>query len=194
MHEVGWLDKQPQMKPQDARNPNGFDYQRNIEVLREPRLVLPGGGELEVSVDYPPTECGHMTTVYVPELGALFTSDLCYHGVHAWAGTGVLREHIANGVGVLGQLKARYTREGLKVYPGHGDSSDASLFDMMRIYLNDFVAAVDGEPTNAKVTDRMRRMYPGYAQEEFLLAQSVAFHGPDANPRRQPRREKSLFK
>jgi hypothetical protein len=51
----------------------------------------------------------------------------------------------------------------------------------------------DGEPTNAKVTDRMRRMYPSYAQEEFLLAQSVAFHGPDSNPRRHPRREKSLF-
>jgi hypothetical protein len=26
----------------------------------------------------------------------------------------------------------------------------------------------------------MKRLYPGFEQEGFLLAQSVAFHGPDA--------------
>jgi hypothetical protein len=72
----------------------------------------------------------------------------------------------------------------VKVFPGHGMASDRTLFDSMRAYLNDFIAAVDGEPTNAAAIERMRRLYPGYAQEEFLLLQSVTFHGPDG---RQPR-------
>jgi glyoxylase-like metal-dependent hydrolase (beta-lactamase superfamily II) len=120
-----------------------------------------------------------MTTVFVPELDSLLTSDLCYRGVHAWAGPGVQREHIANWIAVLGELKARYAYPGVKVFPGHGPASDASLFDSMRAYLNDFTSAVDTEPTNARAIERMKRLYPGYAQEEFLLLHSVAFHGPD---------------
>jgi glyoxylase-like metal-dependent hydrolase (beta-lactamase superfamily II) len=179
MEGIGWLDKQPQMKLLSSGNPQGFDYERHIEVLTDSRLDLPGGGELQIRSDYPPTECGHMTTVWVPELRALITSDLCYHGVHAWAGPGVLREHIANWIRVLGDLEARYTEPDLRVYPGHGRVSDRSLFATMRTYLNDFLAAVDGESSNTLAIERMKRLYPGYAQEEFLLTQSVGFHGPD---------------
>jgi glyoxylase-like metal-dependent hydrolase (beta-lactamase superfamily II) len=68
-----------------------------------------------------------MTTVFVNELNALFTSDLCYRGVHAWAGQGVLREHIANWIRVLGELKARYSDTAIKVYPGHGELSSLPL-------------------------------------------------------------------
>jgi glyoxylase-like metal-dependent hydrolase (beta-lactamase superfamily II) len=179
MENVGWLDGQPQMKPRTAAHPEGFDYESQIEVLTAPRFELIGGGELEIRSDYPATECGHMTTVFVPELPCLITSDLCYHGVHAWAGPGVLREHITNWITVLGELKTRYSIPGLMVCPGHGETSNASLFDSMRTYLNDFISAVDSEPTNAEVSERMKSLYPGYAQEEFLLAHSVAFHGPD---------------
>jgi hypothetical protein len=80
-----------------------------------------------IRADYLPTECGHMTTVFVNELNALFTSDLCYRGVHAWAGQGVLREHIANWIRVLGELKARYSDTAIKVYPGHGELSSLPL-------------------------------------------------------------------
>lgn len=102
-----------------------------------------------------------------------------YHGVHAWAGQGVLREHIANWVTVLGDLKAKYSGPDLHVYPGHGALSDPTLFDRMRVYLDDFVSAVSGEPTNAAALACMKRLYPGFEQEDFLLAQSVAFHGAD---------------
>jgi len=180
MDDVGWLDKQPQMKPKSEKAPDGFDYEAQIEVLRGDRLALEGGGVLEIRSDYPATECGHLSTVFVPEERALLTSDLVYHGVHAWAGQGVLREHLANWVQVLGELKARYADSDVRVYPGHGAPSDPALFDRMRLYLDDFVSAVSSEPTNAAAMDRMKRLYPGFEQEGFLLAQSIAFHGPDS--------------
>jgi glyoxylase-like metal-dependent hydrolase (beta-lactamase superfamily II) len=180
MDSVGWLDQQPQMKPRSLVNPEGFDYQGAIEVMSGTVLALDGGGEIEIRADYPPTECGHMTTLFVPELKALLTSDLCYRGVHAWAGQGVLRQHIANWVGVLDELKARYADPAIKVYPGHGEPGDPELFDRMRAYLDDFISAVESESTNAGAMERMKRLYPGHAQADFLLAHSIAFHGPDA--------------
>jgi glyoxylase-like metal-dependent hydrolase (beta-lactamase superfamily II) len=181
MDGVGWLDKQPQMKPRSDAAPEGFDYGGQIEVLGDDRLVLEGGGVLEVRADYPATESDHMSTVFVPGEKALLTSDLVYHGVHAWAGQGVLREHIANWVTVLGDLKARYSSPDVRVFPGHGAPSDPTLFDRMRVYLDDFVSAVTSEPTNAAALERMKRLYPGYEQEGFLLAQSIAFHGADGH-------------
>lgn len=180
MHSVGWLDQQPQMKPKSAATPEGFDYPGQIEVLESSRLALQGGGDLEIRSDYPATESGHIATIFVPDQKTLLTSDLTYHGVHAWAGQGVLREHLANWVRVLGDLKATYADPDVVVLPGHGAPSDATLFDRMRIYLDDFMGAVDGERTDADALARMKRLYPGFEQEGFLLAQSVAFHGPDA--------------
>jgi glyoxylase-like metal-dependent hydrolase (beta-lactamase superfamily II) len=178
-NSVGWLDKQPQMKPKSDVAPEGFDYGSQIEVLDDDRLVLEGGGVLEIRSDYPATESAHMSTVFVPDEKALLTSDLTYHGVHAWAGQGVLREHLANWVRVLGDLKAKYPGADVRVFPGHGAPSDPTLFDRMRVYLDDFVSAVSAEPTNASALARMKSLYPGYEQEGFLLAQSVAFHGAD---------------
>jgi len=179
MESVGWLDQQPQMKPKSAATPDGFDYARQIEVLAGDRLPVPGGGDLEIRSDYPATESGHMATIFVPDQKTLLTSDLTYHGVHAWAGQGVLREHIANWVRVLGDLKAKYSDPDVVVLPGHGAPSDPTLFDRMRVYLDDFISAVDGERTDADALARMKRLYPGFEQEGFLLAHSVAFHGPD---------------
>jgi glyoxylase-like metal-dependent hydrolase (beta-lactamase superfamily II) len=121
-----------------------------------------------------------MATIFVPDQKTLLTSDLTYHGVHAWAGQGVLREHIANWVRVLGDLKAKYAAPDTVILPGHGAPSDPTLFDRMRVYLDDFISAVDGERTDADALARMKRLYPGFEQEGFLLPQSVAFHGPNA--------------
>jgi glyoxylase-like metal-dependent hydrolase (beta-lactamase superfamily II) len=183
MHSVGWLEQQPQMKPKSAAAPEGFDYAGQIEVLGSDRLSLQGGGDLEIRSDYPATESGHMTTIFVPDQKTLLTSDLTYHGVHAWAGQGVLREHVANWVRVLGDLKAKYSDSEVVVLPGHGPPSDPTLFDRMRVYLDDFISAVDGERTDADALARMKRLYPGFEQEGFLLAQSVAFQGPNARAR-----------
>jgi glyoxylase-like metal-dependent hydrolase (beta-lactamase superfamily II) len=183
MESVGWLEKQPQMKPRSSANPEGFDYERTIEVVEGSRLEIEGGSVLEIQTNYPATESAHMTTIFAPELNALFASDLCYRDVHAWAGQGVLREHIGNWIRVLGDLKAR-TKPGLKVYPGHGPVSDAAIFDQMRVYLDDLTSAVDSEETDLAAIERMKRLYPAHAQADFLLAHSVAFHGPDARKNR----------
>ena len=53
----------------------------------------------------------------------------------------------------------------------------------MRIYLNDFASAVDGEPSNKKATGRMKRLYPDCAQADFPLLHNVAFYGPDTRYR-----------
>ena len=121
-----------------------------------------------------------MSTLSAPDSRTVLTGDLTYHGVHAWAGQGVERQHIANWVRILGDLKVRYPDPSTVVLPGHGDPAHPRLFDSMRVYLDDFVSAVDGETTDAAATDRMKRLYPGFEQEGFLLAQSIAFHGPDA--------------
>ena len=179
MDSVGWIEQQPQMKPRSVEAPEGFDYDAQIEVLVEEPLGLEGGGVLEIRADYPATECSHLSTVFVPDENARLTSDLTYHGVHAWAGQGVLREHLASWIQLLAELKARYASPGVRVFPGHGAPCDPTLFDRMRAYLEDFMTAVDVERTDADAAARMKRLYPGFAQEDFLLAQSVAFHGPD---------------
>ncbi len=179
MNGVGWLEGQPQMKPKSAESTDGFDYERELEVLASPTLELQGGGTLQIRADYPATECAHLTTLFCPEAKALFVSDLCYHKVHAWAGQGVLREHIASWVRVLGDLKAEYFGAEVTVYPGHGKPGGVELFDTVRAYLDDFTSAVDAARTNAELTERMIKLHSGHAQADFLLAYSVAFHGPD---------------
>jgi glyoxylase-like metal-dependent hydrolase (beta-lactamase superfamily II) len=44
------------LRPRSAENPNGFDYEHTIHVLPDNRLTLDGGGTLELTSDYPPTE------------------------------------------------------------------------------------------------------------------------------------------
>jgi hypothetical protein len=66
------------------------------------------------------------------------------------------------------------------LYPGHGKPGGVELFDVMRTYLDDFTAAIDAARRDADATLRITKLYPGHAQADFLLAHSVAFHGPDA--------------
>lgn len=179
MESVGWLEQQPQMKPRSARCPDGFDYEGVIEVMAGDRVSLGLGAELVVRVDYPPTECAHMTTIECSAASAVFVSDLCYRGVHAWAGTGVLREHISNWMDVLSSLETRYGGRGWTVYPGHGAPSDESIFSDMDTYLRDFLRTVDEAASDAEAVARMKQLYPEHRQADFLLAHSVAFHGPD---------------
>jgi glyoxylase-like metal-dependent hydrolase (beta-lactamase superfamily II) len=113
-------------------------------------------------------------------LNLLFVSDFCYHGVHAWAGQGVEKEHIRNWIQVLGDLKAEYFGTGATVYPGHGEPGGVELFDTMRTYLEDFLSAIQSGRTNREILERMRKIYPTHAEVDFLLHHSVLYHGPDS--------------
>jgi glyoxylase-like metal-dependent hydrolase (beta-lactamase superfamily II) len=179
MESVGWLDQIPRMKPKSAANPGGFDYGAAIDVLDGPVLELPGGGRLEIRSDYPAIEAAHMTTIHLPQANALFTSDIIYNGVHAWAGAGVTREGIANWQRVIADLKARFAHTGVTLYPGHGAPGGVELLDVIRSYLSDFLAAADAAQSNAGMTERLTALYPALEQADFLLAYSVQNHGPD---------------
>ena len=179
MDSVGWLEGQPQMKVRSEKNKDGFDYQSTIKVLDAPRLKLSGGTELIVRSDFPAAECGHLSTVHCRELGALFASDFCYQGVHAWAGQGVELEHIRNWLQILGDLKAELKDTDVTIYPGHGEAGGLGRLDEMRLYLLDFLAAVRGEHSNVAIKDRLKRLYPAHLQADFLLHHSVEYHGPD---------------
>jgi len=179
MESVGWLEQIPRMKPKSASVPDGFDYTATIEVLGHSALELPGGGRLEIRSDYPAIEAAHMTTVYLPQANALFTADIVYNGVHAWAGAGVTRENIANWQQVIADLKVRFARTGVTLYPGHGAAGGIELLDVIRSYLSDFLAAADAAKSNAEMTRRLASLYPAHEQADFLLAYSVQLHGPD---------------
>lgn len=183
MDSVGWLDAIPRMKVRSPANPDGFDYDGAIEILPTSVLDLPGGGRLLVDADYPATEAAHMTTLYAPEAGAFFASDLVYNGVHAWLGEGVERAHAENWIAILTRLAARFAGRSVTIHPGHGASGGVELVEGIRAYLEDFLAAADAAQSDADMIATLTATYPDHAQADFLLHYSVINHGPSRRQR-----------
>jgi glyoxylase-like metal-dependent hydrolase (beta-lactamase superfamily II) len=161
----GWMEKEPGMKP------DAFDY-ASIEVLPSDELRLPGGAVLQVKSDYAATEAAHETTLYSEELGALFTGDLAYEGVHLWLGVGVTPEAAREWQRTLSALEAAYPPS-TKVYPGHGPVTDRGVFARDRQYIDDLLAAAKA-PSDEVAIAEMVAKYPDWKNREFLLAMSVA--------------------
>jgi glyoxylase-like metal-dependent hydrolase (beta-lactamase superfamily II) len=176
MESVGWLDKEPALKPKTDQNPSGFDYDNNIEVLKSKNLTLDGGGTLQLETNYKPAECEHLTTAYSKDLNALFTSDFCYNGVHLWLGTGVDDAHIANWKSDLKLLKAKYQPLKPVIYPGHGAAGDITLFDKVSKYIDDFVATTKKAKSKEDAMTKMKTLYSKHQQADFLLQYSVDYH------------------
>ncbi len=176
MESVGWLDAEPNLKPKSAENPSGFDYDQHINVLNANTITLQGGGTLEIKSDYHSAEAEHLTTVYSQDLNALFTSDFCYNGVHLWLGQGVDTQHIQNWKAELQNFKQKYADTGVTIYPGHGDSSDTKLFDVVLSYISDFEATIQHAETKEVAMAKMQALYPDWEQSDFLLLYSVDYH------------------
>jgi len=166
----------PALRPRSLENPTGFDYERTIQVLPGSSLTLDGGGTLELTSNYPPTEAKHMTTVYSKELNALFVSDLGYNHVHAWMGDDISRRRIATWRAQLVQLKANYLPLNPKVYPGHGDPTDMSLFDRMIRYIDAFLRVTSRAGSREEAMQEMESLYPGYREADFFLKYSIENH------------------
>jgi glyoxylase-like metal-dependent hydrolase (beta-lactamase superfamily II) len=169
----------PALKPKTATNPAGFDYEHDIEVLPSPSLTLDGGGTLELTTDYPPTEAPHMTTVYSKDLNALFLADFGYDKVHLWMGDDITLARVAAWRAELLKIKATYAQRNPKIYPGHGDPTDMSLFDNMVRYIDDYVRIVAHAESREAARRQMQSLYPDYAQADFFLKYSVANHVKD---------------
>jgi hypothetical protein len=159
-----------------VQNPGGFDYEHTIEVLGATTLTLEGGGTLELTSDYPPTEAAHMTTVYSKDLNALFLADLGYNRVHPWMGDDIDAERVSNWRSELLRIKAKYAALNPRVYPGHGDPTDMGLFDRMVRYIDDFTRITAAAPSTEAATRSIRALYPDYEQADFFLKYSVENH------------------
>jgi glyoxylase-like metal-dependent hydrolase (beta-lactamase superfamily II) len=171
MENVGWLDKEPTMKPKTVQNENGFDYEKNIEVLNSKTLALTEGAILELNSDYSPAECEHLTTIYNQELNAFLTSDFCYNGVHMWLA--IDKENITYWKAQLDQFKKELAAQNPTIYPGHGKPAGISLFDEVKKYIEDFEQTIANSKTRTEAMQAMKSLYPNHEQADFLLYNSV---------------------
>jgi glyoxylase-like metal-dependent hydrolase (beta-lactamase superfamily II) len=167
---------EPALKPKTAANPTGFDYENTIHLLSGNRLALDGGGILEITTDYEPAEAPHMSTVYCPDINALFLSDFGYHGVHLWLGDDITRARIVVWRSELLRIKARYQARNPKVYPGHGQPGDLTMIDDEVRYLDDFLKVTSKARNRDEAMSEMKALYPGYKEAEFFLKYSVMNH------------------
>ena len=167
---------EPALRPKSSAHPGGFDYENNIEVLRGNTLTLDGGGTLQLTADYEPTEAPHMTTVYSKDLNALFLADFGYNKVHPWMGDDITRQRIANWREELVRIKARYADLHPVVYPGHGDPADMSLLDTMIQYIDDFTRVTGAAKSRQEAMSQMIALYPDYRQADFFLKYSIENH------------------
>jgi glyoxylase-like metal-dependent hydrolase (beta-lactamase superfamily II) len=166
----------PALKPKTALNPGGFDYENRIEVLPGKTLTLDGGGTLELTTDYLPAEADYMTTVYSPELNALFLSDFGYNHVHLWLGDDISRQDIANWKSELGRIKREYAARNPTVYPGHGDVTDMSMFDTVMGYIDNYTRITLSAKTRSEAMEQMKALYPGWGEADFFLKYSLENH------------------
>lgn len=167
---------EPALRPRSRENSGGFDYENTIRVLPTSTLTLDGGGTLELTTDYPPAEAPHMTTVYVKDLNALFLADFGYNKVHPWMGDDIDSERIATWRAELVRIKSRYSALNPKVYPGHGDPTDMTLFDTMIRYIDDFTRITSTAKSRDQALGEMKALYPDYREADFFLKYSVENH------------------
>lgn len=167
---------EPALRPRSADNPGGFDYEGTIHVLPGNTLTLDGGGTLAITSDYQATEAPHMATVYSKDLNALFLADFGYNKVHLWMGDDISRQRIATWKAELADIKSRYAARNPKVYPGHGDPTDMTLFDAMIGYIDDFTRVTSQARSRKEAMQKMKALYPDYAQADFFLKYSIENH------------------
>lgn len=176
MDSIGWLDAEPTLKPKSDKNPDGFDYENNIAVLEGDLLEFNEGGALKLETQYNPAESNHATTVYVEDINGFFTSDFGYSKVHLWMGQGVTDEHIQNWKEQLMAFQEEYQDRNPTVHPGHGDAADMSLFAELIQYIDDFQRILANAESKEAAMAEMEKLYPDYAEADFLLKNSVDFH------------------
>ena len=170
---------EPLLRPKSPDNPNGFDYENTIHLLNSNTLVLDGGGALELATDYKPTEADHITTVYSPELNAIFLSDLGYNRIHHWQGDDISWQDIANWREELLRIKSEYAGRNPTVYPGHGEPGDINMIDTMVRYIDDYTRIVQAAKSRDEAMEKMIALYPDYGEANFFLKYSIYNHIPE---------------
>jgi glyoxylase-like metal-dependent hydrolase (beta-lactamase superfamily II) len=176
MESVGWLEAEPLMKVRTDKNPDGFDYANVLKVIDSNILILPGSSEeIVVKADYPGSEADHMATLAIPSQKTLLASDLIYDGVHAWCGSGVDVKAINEWIAIVKKIKSE-TSPSWIFYPGHGTSGNHQKLDNIASYLETFLKVTANAKSRGEAIEAMTDAFPNFAQSDFLLVHSVAFH------------------
>jgi glyoxylase-like metal-dependent hydrolase (beta-lactamase superfamily II) len=181
MESAHWLDGEPAMKARTAANPNGFAYHNEVEILDADHLTMKGGSRIDIKLISSVTEAEHETVLFSKEMNAVFASDLVYNRVHLWLGVGVTLEAIGNWKAELGRLKSAYAPLKSVVYPGHGEKTDTGIFDTNITYMDDLLTIVRKAKNQEEAKALMVEKYPGWANADFLLAQSIKFQSEILN-------------
>jgi len=74
------------------------------------------------------------------------------------------------------QLKANYLPLNPKVYPGHGDPTDMSLFDRMIRYIDAFLRVTSRAGSREEAMQEMESLYSDYCEADFFLKYSIENH------------------
>jgi len=175
MESANWLENEPAMKIKSQTNPDGFDYENEITVLETKDLVLPAGEHLLIKSDFPSTEAPNETLLFSKELNSVFVSDLAYNKVHIWLGVGVDKVAINHWKNELNLLKKEYSRNQVKVYPGHGPVSDTTIFEIDHKYIDDLLYIVKSSKDQTEAMSAMINKYPDWQNTDFILAKSIEF-------------------
>jgi hypothetical protein len=166
MESVGWLDGEPAMKVKSSKSPDGFDYPAIIQVLENPFLKLSSEAtRIEAQCDYPGSECGHMTTLSIPDQRVFFGFDLLYNRVHAWCGQGVDKAEIKNWIQTLDTISRNTKDDDWTFCCGHGAEGKRELLGNMKQYLESFLkvtaAAASREEAIREMKDAFLRLCAG---------------------------------
>lgn len=122
-----------------------------------------------------------MATLMIPEQKLLIASDFIYDQVHAWCGPGVGKAEIHNWIQVLEGMLETTQESGWTFYAGHGGQGDQSLVNNMKNYLETFLEVTASANTKDEAINKMKQLFPGFTQDDFLLVHSVDFHVQEAD-------------
>ena len=152
---------------------SNFDYDNLIQVLPSHKLSLDSGAQLFIQDDYLPTEAKYLSTLYSPDLNALFVSDLVYNQAHPWFGPPVTPESMRNWRHEVNRITVQWKDKEPTIYPGHGKQGTFEVFDNLIEYMDIFEFVVRTSSSKAEAKEKMKLLYPNYAQSEFYLTMSL---------------------
>jgi hypothetical protein len=96
---------------------------------------------------------------------------------------------INNWIQTLETISQHTKEDDWTFYCGHGTEGKRDLLGNMKQYLQTFLKVTAAAASREEAIGEMKTLFPGFAQEDFLLVQSVNFHVKESPPVRQPQRE-----
>jgi hypothetical protein len=70
-------------------------------------------------------------------------------------------------------LKKQYAPLKVEIYPGHGQPTNALVFDADIKYINDLLMTVKSFKTQEEAIAAMKDKYPNWKGSDFILEQSI---------------------